>query len=172
MKSDKHITEIPEAVLTQIHTQISGILTSLQPYVTALTPQERRDMLKMGDKSLAFVEKAHGYAHENAALVPNYLDMVAFDVDFNDAHGLWTILNLVKQLEESLEDTVMTAGSEAFHTALVFYNAAQQAAKLDVPGAKAIYEDLKTRFPGGKRSRGSTETETVTETIKKEVKID
>jgi hypothetical protein len=41
-----------------------------------------------------------------------------------------------------------------------------------MPGAKAVYEELKTRFPGGKRKTGVTETETVTETIKKEVKID
>jgi hypothetical protein len=38
-----------------------------------------------------------------------------------------------------------------------------------VPGAKAVYEELKTRFPSGKRKSGATETETVTETIKKEV---
>jgi hypothetical protein len=42
-------------------------------------------MLKMGDKSLAFVEKAHDYTHDNPNLVPSYLDLGAFDVDFKDA---------------------------------------------------------------------------------------
>jgi hypothetical protein len=55
---------------------------------------------------------------------------------------------------------------------LAFYYNVQAAAKDDVPGAKAIFEDLKIRFPGGKRQGGTTETETVTETIKKQVKID
>jgi hypothetical protein len=41
----------------------------------------------------------------------------------------------------------------------------------DVPCAKAVYEELKTRFPGGKRPSGATETETVTETIKKQVTV-
>jgi hypothetical protein len=45
------------------------------------------------------------------------------------------------------------------------------AAAQDIPGAKAVYDALKTRFPGGKRKPGETETETVTENIKKEVSV-
>jgi hypothetical protein len=160
MKNDKHTTTIPEAAITQVHGQIAAAIQALQPYTVALTPHERQTMLKMGDKSLAFVEKAHDYAHDNPALTPGYLDMTAFDIDFADAHGLWSLLTLIKQLEEAVEDTIMAAGSEAYHAALAFYHNAQAAAKDDVPGAKAIFEDLKTRFPGGKRKGGATEGET------------
>jgi hypothetical protein len=76
-------------------------------------------------------------------------------------------VNLIKQLEEAVEDTIMAAGSEVYHAALAFYHNVQAAAKNDIPGAKAIFEDLKTRFPGGKRQDGTTGTETVTETIEK-----
>jgi hypothetical protein len=76
--------------------------------------------------------------------------MTAFDIDFAAAHGLWSLLTLIKQLEEAVKDTSMAAGSEAYHAALAFYHNTQAAAKDDVPGAKAIFEDLKTRFPGGK----------------------
>jgi hypothetical protein len=96
--------------------------------------------------------------------------MGAFDVDFQDAHGLWSLLTAIKQLEEAVEDTILAAGSEAYHAALSFYHNVQAAAKDDIPGAKAIVEDLKTRFPGGKRQGGTTGTETLTETIKKQVK--
>jgi hypothetical protein len=116
---------------------------------------------------LAFVEKAHDYGTDNPAGVPSYLDVAAFDVDFADVHGLWSTLTLIKQLEEAVKDTVMAAGSEAYHAALAFYHNVQAAAKDDIPGAKVIFEDLKTRFPGSKRS-GTTETITV----KKQVKID
>jgi hypothetical protein len=170
MKNDKHTSAIPEATITQVHGQIAAVIQTLTPHIIALTPHERQTMLKMGDKSLAFVEKAHDYAHDNQPLVPSYLDMGAFDVDFADAHGLWSLLTLMKQLEEAVEDTIMAAGSEAYHAALAFYHNVQAAAKDDIPGAKAIFEDLKTRFPGGKRQGGTTETETVTETVKKQVK--
>jgi hypothetical protein len=170
MKNDKHTTAIPEAAITQVRGQITAAIQTLAPHTIALTPHERQTLLKMGDKSLAFVEKAHDYAHDNPNLVPSYLNTGAFDIDFKDAHGLWSLLTVIKQLEEAVEDTIMAAGSEAYHAALAFYHNVQAAAKDDVPGAKAIVEDLKTRFPGGKRQSGTSETETVTETIKKQVK--
>jgi hypothetical protein len=90
--------------------------------------------------------------------------MNAFDIDFEDAHGLWKLYSSVLQLEEGIGDTEMSAGSEAYQAALVFYKSVKMAAAQDIPGAKAIYEELKTRFPGGKRKNG----ETVIETVKKE----
>ncbi|MDR2517352.1 MAG: hypothetical protein LBC88_08245 [Spirochaetaceae bacterium] len=154
MKINKHAAAIPEAAITQAHNQIAALIQQLAPYTIALTPHERQTMLKMGDKSIAFVEKAHDYAHEYPALTPGYLDMAAFDIDFADAHGLWTLLTLTRQLYEALEDTMMAAGSEAYHTALSFYHNVQAAAKDDIPGAKAVFEDLKSRFPGSKRKTG------------------
>jgi hypothetical protein len=170
MKNDKHTTAIPESAITQVHGQITAAIQTLAPHTIALTPHERQTLLKMGDKSLAFVEKAHDYAHDNPTLVPSYLDMGAFDVDFQDAHGLWSLLTAIKQLEEAVEDTILAAGSEAYHAALSFYHNVQAAAKDDIPGAKAIVEDLKTRFPGGKRQGKTAEPETLTETVKKQVK--
>jgi hypothetical protein len=41
----------------------------------------------------------------------------------------------------------MVARSEAYQAALVFYNAVKAATAQDIPGAKEVYYDLKTRFP-------------------------
>jgi hypothetical protein len=46
----------------------------------------------------------------------------------------------------------MTAGSEAYQAALVFYNSVKVAASQGITGAKAVYEELKKRFPGKKRN--------------------
>jgi hypothetical protein len=43
---------------------------------------------------------------------------------------------------------MMLAGSEAYIAALAYYNSVKQAAKMNVPGARAIYDDLSKRFPG------------------------
>ena len=40
----------------------------------------------------------------------------------------------------------MMAGSEAYIASLSYYNSVKMAAKLNVPGAKPIYDDLKKRF--------------------------
>jgi hypothetical protein len=171
MKENSHVQAIPQDILTQTQTKIQEALTFLTPYLLALTPAERQGMPKMGEKTISFVEKAYDFAKQNPNLVPPYFEMTAFGTDFTDAHGLWALHNLVLQLEEGISDTEMTAGSEAYQAALVFYKSVKMAATQDVPGAKAVYEELKTRFPGGKRKTGAAETETVTETIKKGVAV-
>jgi hypothetical protein len=50
-----------------------------------------------------------------------------------------------------MDDTTMVADSEAYQFALIFYNSVKMAARQDIPGAKAFYEELKKRFPGPKR---------------------
>jgi hypothetical protein len=157
MKNDKHVVSIPEEVLTQVQTKVNEIKTILASCMVALTPTERQEMPKMGEKTLAFVEKAHDFAAQNPNLLPAFLDMDAFDVDFADAHGLWTLSNSVRQLYENINDTEMAAGSEAYQAALVFYNSVKVAAVQDIPGAKAVYEELKTRFPGRRWKSGETE---------------
>ena len=176
MKENIHVQAIPQDVLTQAQAKIQDAQTLLAPYLLALTPGERQGMPKMGDKTIGFVEKAHDFAQQNPALVPPYLEITAFNTDFTDAHGLWTLHNMVLQLEEGIADTEIAAGSEAYQAALVFYKSVKMAAAQDVPGARAVFEELKTRFPSGRRRTGGsptggTGTETVTETIKKEVKI-
>ena len=53
----------------------------------------------------------------------------------------------------------MTAGSEAYQAALAFYSAVKSAAAQDVPGAKAVYEELRERFPGHRRKSADNETQ-------------
>jgi hypothetical protein len=40
----------------------------------------------------------------------------------------------------------MTAGSEAFQSALLFYNSVKVAASQNISGAKAVHEELKKLF--------------------------
>jgi hypothetical protein len=160
MKDNKHAQAIPQEVLTQVQTKINEAAALLIPYIVALTPAERHELPKMGEKTISFVEKAHDFAKQNPKLVPPYLDMGAFGADFEDAHSLWTLVNTIRQLEENASDTEMTAGSEAYQAALVFYQSVKMAAAQDISGAKAVYEELKTRYPGGKRKSSEPATET------------
>ncbi|GAB6391488.1 MAG: hypothetical protein MdMp014T_0861 [Treponematales bacterium] len=157
MSANVHTQAIPQAVLTEAQAKIDEVLTSLSPYLMALTPEQRRELPKMGRKTLDFVEKAYDFARQNTGLVPPYLNLTEFGVDFADAHGLWTLLNSVQQLEQGIDDTEMAAGSEAYQTALVFYHSVKLAAGNGISGAKAVYEELKTRFPQRGR-RASEET--------------
>jgi hypothetical protein len=72
MKYNRHQEAIPQAVLHQTNMEISATKAQVRPYGVALTPQERRSLLKMGGKSLAFMEKTH----ENPHIVTGFLSSV------------------------------------------------------------------------------------------------
>jgi hypothetical protein len=146
-----HSTAIPADILAQAQSRIAEVLAMLAPYLTVLKPEQRRTIAKMGDKTLAFVEKACELAFTNPVFVPPYLNMEEFSVDFSDAHNTEPVLIITEQLRSGLDDTQMLAGSEAYHAALVFYNSVKEAASQNVPGAKAIYDALRVRFPHKKR---------------------
>jgi hypothetical protein len=148
---NKHVIPIPSDVLKQAQAHISAALSDLAPYLLPLTPDERHDLPKMGNKTLSFVEKALDYAHQYPTLCPSYLNLDEFDIDMTDATGLRRVHITARQLADGIDDTVMIAGSEAYQAALVFYNAVKAAAAQDIPGAKEVYNDLKARFPSTKR---------------------
>ncbi len=143
---NKHSQNIPEEILATAQQKINEANAILAPFMINITPSERKKLLKMGDKSLAFVTKAIELAKQNPVLCPNYLNMENFEIDFSDATKLIVIKNSAKQLQEALEDTSLVAGSEAYQAALMFYSSVKEAASKNVPNAKAVYEELKIRF--------------------------
>ena len=149
--NNKHAQEIPAAILTEAKTKISEVLEMLAPYTVTLTPTERHELPKMGEKTYSFVSKAYELALQNPQFAPSFLDMEAFRVDFSDAEGLRLLVNMSLQLENAIDDTRMASGSEAFQAALIFYNAVKQAASQGILGAKEVYEELRKRYPGFKR---------------------
>jgi hypothetical protein len=154
-----HAEAIPAQTLEQAYALLKQAAELIAPYTVALTPAERHELPKMGEKTLAFVEKAHQFAHQNPVCRPPYLDMDAFDIDFADAHDLWPLQLLARQFDEAIADTTMTAGSEAYQAALLFYSATKTAAAQNIPGAKAVYEDLRTRFPSARRKTDAAQTQ-------------
>jgi hypothetical protein len=142
-----HNQSIPQEVLDKAIAKINEAGAILKPYLLTLTSTERSDMLKMGDKSSAFVQKALEYSKTNPEFAPGYLNLDDFDIDFADSQNLISALNTVTQLTNGIDDTKMVAGSESLQAALLYYGGVQKAVDMNIPGAKAIYEELKLRFP-------------------------
>ncbi|WP_439475703.1 hypothetical protein [Algoriphagus formosus] len=127
----------------------------LAPYVVALTPDQRRTLPKMSDGTEPFVGKVVEYADSNPQFLPPFVNKEEFDKDWEAVSSLLPLLRLCTQIYDNLSDTTMLAGSEAYVSALSYYNSVKQAAKVNVPDAKAIYEDLRKRFERRSRSNGN-----------------
>lgn len=148
--------QIKPADLKQVLTLLAEAEAILKPYLIALTPEERKEIPKMSDKTIPFVEKALEYAQTNPQLNPPYLSVPELKIDLEAVSDLTQVIRPVEALYENLSDTIMLSGSEAYVAALTFYNSVKQAAKLNIPNAKPIYDDLSKRFEAQKKKREDT----------------
>ena len=137
----------------EVEAAIHVLVTRIGPKVKSLTVAERRELPKMGDKTVAFVEKTREYGGQNPHLVPVFVDMAMFDADLSGGTLLARYIRALKPLVSAMEDSRMLAGSEAYQAALMIYHNVKMAAAAGIANAKAVYEDLASRFPGGARKR-------------------
>ena len=151
---------IPDETVALVNESLSTISTALKPYMIALSADERRELPKMSDKTQPFVEKALDYLSRAPEFAPPYMDVDGMENDMKVHNQLMPLLRQARILSDNLDDTTMEAGAESYMAALMYYNSVKMAAKMDVPGAKSIYDDLSKRFERSAAESPETEVET------------
>lgn len=136
-------TDEEKAKINKAVQDLNGVFATK---LIALSNEDKKRLYKVSDDAIPFIEKVAQYAVSNPEFVPVYLDAGEFTKDFTAFTELRGFGRLLLPIASNMEDTAMLAGSEADEFARMYYAAVAQAAKLGVPGAQAIYEDLRTRF--------------------------
>lgn len=156
-QNNKVSMEVTAEQIQAVKKHVEGIGTELKDVLNlSLSAEERVELLKMGDKSVAFVTKALELASQNPALVPAYLDIVEAKKDFQLTQSLLPVRQQLETLLRAVEDVMMIAGSEAYDASLIYYNSVKGASRSNVPGAQAVWDELSPRFP--RKARKSPET--------------
>jgi hypothetical protein len=143
---------IPTEVVQEATLKLNECKTLLAPYLQGLTKQERRDFFKMGDKTVATVQKVKSYLDTNAEFAPSYMQQEEFIKDENVVTALTPILNIASQLTSDIDDTRLLAGSEALREGMFYYGSVREAANKGIAAAKPIYDDLSPRFSKKKKA--------------------
>ena len=135
---------------------MSAIKTIRQklPFLIDLTPEERRSLPKMGDKSRAFVQQALEVAKQNPDMLPRSFDVDEMRKDVELFEAMQSIMTAFAQLQELLDDTFVAVGSEAYAAALAVY----AYAKANGKGAALdnLTDALGSRFSRKTRGKPST----------------
>ena len=152
------IATLADADVQKAQSDVQDIWTLL-PFMVNISGDEKKAIPKMGSGSVGWVEKAMDYVQANPQFVPQYLNVANLKSQLQLTKQLAPIFETVNQLHTALDSTYAVVGSEVYVAALSFYNSVRDAAKRDVPGAKAIYDDLQSRFPGhpGKSSTNTAQ---------------
>ncbi|RSK46256.1 hypothetical protein [Hymenobacter perfusus] len=140
--------DIPAQTIQEVQQHLTAIKIALAPYLVSLTPEERKTMLRMADKTVAFVQKTADYATNTPAFVPPFVDFSEMQQDVAALTALTPLHQQLEQLALDMDSTMMTAGSEAYGHSLTIYNNIKFLAKNKQPGAQAAFDDLSQRFAG------------------------
>lgn len=136
--------QLSDTDLQDIKAALATIEAKL-PFLIHLTPEERRKLFKMGNKSLAFVSNSLTAAQSNPDILPASFDLAEFLSDYQLAMTLTEVNLRLQQLSEKVDDTLMAVSSEAMNSSLTVYDYVKTAAK-KTPGLKAIADQLSERF--------------------------
>ena len=132
-----------DAALSTLETHFAGF--------ASLSPDQRRNILKMGDKTEAFCRQTLLLAGQNAQAMPPSLDMAEAQADMTSLDQLRPRLHRLRDLLARGDDTDMALGSDIYSFCLDAY------ASLKIAGKGAALETLKqamaVRFNRGAKTK-------------------
>ena len=154
-------SDLPAAVETAVETDLTNVLTAIDPYTTALTEEERTTLLSLKEENFVFAFQALSQAQLLSNLIPPAMATLVSDLE-NDL-GLHTTLRdiedgVLSQIKNRIADSRRLAGHEAYLGALAVYKLIGAMATMGVEGADPAYQLLKERFaaqggrPGGEEN--------------------
>ncbi len=121
-------------------------ITDLMPFLTGLTPEQRKRLPKIEKRNKSFVQDVEAVIKNDASLLPSYVKPDEMSKDLELYEQLEELLTPLTYLCDRVRDTQMLAGSEAYTQALMVYNMIKAANKAGLPGANSLYNQLKGRF--------------------------
>ncbi|WP_213605452.1 hypothetical protein [Pseudoxanthomonas japonensis] len=118
---DATILDPLDAAITQMESSLAGLIS--------LTPQQRRDLTKMGEKSEAFCRTALNVAQQHAGIMARDFDLQGFQRDQQALDLLRPRILRIAHLYQRITDTEMALGSDLMAAALEVYGALKVAGK-------------------------------------------
>lgn len=118
---------------------------ALLPFLINLSPEERRNLPKMGNNRSNFVRQLIRAADNNPDVLPAYFNLAELKKDVALYAALKDIVIVVQQLLEKMEDTRLAVSSEAYTKALQGKELFA-AANRDNPGLDVVVADLEEYF--------------------------
>lgn len=141
--------ELPADKVQDIIKKIKDIRDEMN-FLVKLTPEEKRELLKLGDRLEPFVEKAISVLDMHPQIMSSLFNEEEFRKDYSLFKTLLPILNELKSLTEAVEDTVFASGSDALTAALEVY-AAVQLNRDKIAGMDTIHQEMKGFFNKSKK---------------------
>lgn len=158
MSTDNRISaQLTDELVNEVIADLQAIRNKLA-FLANLSAQDRRELGKMGERSIGFDEKCATYMEAHPEFIPPFVDLSELARDRKLRAQLLRIVPHSSRLADAIDDGVMLSNNDIMGANLSYYQSVRAASKRGIPNAQAIYDDLRTRFPGGGRSTNDAST--------------
>ncbi|MCL2007745.1 MAG: hypothetical protein FWG77_06620 [Treponema sp.] len=147
VKSKKMSREL----LAGAHARLDDLIKFLEPYLLSLYMPGRRNKEKSETAIMEFLELSHEMAEGNPEWFPIFSKRASYEEKFFLNRELYLLLEKMEILHAAIHDMKTLFGSDVMESSMIFYNNVKTAARRDLPGARAIYDELKAVFPTKKK---------------------
>ncbi|TYT23809.1 hypothetical protein FZO89_16445 [Luteimonas viscosa] len=144
--SEAQLSAVDNALL-ELETQLSGLI--------AMSVQQRRKLMRMGDKSESFCRQTLSVLGQNPQVVPPSLKLAAAQSDLATLDALRPRLQRLQRLAERAVDSETALGSDIMRCALDGYALLKVAGRNQ--GLEGLRKEIGTRFAKGPRASEGAE---------------
>ena len=135
--------------------QMIADIKSRMDYLLTLQTKEVQALYKLGNSYQPFLEKAYSTSLAHPQILPSVFDSYEFKKDYDFVKEFADIADQIKQLSNTVQNTMMAAKSDALYNALGVYSAVKLNRKA-VPGLNVVADEMAAFFKKGKRKASTT----------------
>jgi hypothetical protein len=128
-------------------------IKSALSFIVSLTSKERGRLVKMGAKSVQFVQLALKVAQEHPEIIPGNFSIDEFAKDVALSSDLMEIELVSTPLANAISDTLMLVGCDAMEQANRVYELVKSSAKSD-PALNEAKKQLAERYKAQGKKKG------------------
>jgi hypothetical protein len=157
-KTGVNTRDISDEIIGEIISLVSESMELFNEFGNTFTTQERNRLIGIGIKNYGFIETAFSSSRVNPQFFPSYDSPQLYEEAVNDFNKKRELLNLLKQFQQIVSDSLLSSGDIAYHYSISYYNSLKAAVKQRVPGAEAEYNLLYQYFKKSSKAKSATPT--------------
>ena len=123
-----------------------------------LSTAERRRLNGAGTRRYGFIDKVMDYAEEFPQFAPSMFDIREFLANKHEIEQFREAQILSEMIDRAIRDSLLLRGETLYGKSLMYYNSLRELAKRNVPGARELFDHLRSMF-ARRRRPDSPETE-------------
>jgi hypothetical protein len=146
LRNNRIFAIITTLMTTNVLSALAAMEVAIRPLLVNLTPKERNQRLKVGNKQFGLIMQLHRICELHPEFMPGIHSAAEFETKVRNLKELRKMQAALAVLEAAISDTLLVANDEALRISLDYYKGLKIAAKSNEPGAMELYQEVRANF--------------------------